>query len=521
VTRTGDGTPIELSPEDRAIIRADFTRGAVEPLHTTIGRQWARENDEEFCYDHGWQVWMRWNGVVWEEDKTGVALDRMINFTSERRVSMPPRQGAPLGSVGFNRSCLEVAGVSRLMARDRSHFDADPYLMGVPNGYVDLRTGEVHPPDRTKMISMMAMVTPEKGDCPGWLAFLGQAHKGQEEVIGWLQKLCGEALLGMQTSHHFAFFFGLGGNGKSQFLIALTEIMGAYAAQAQEGTFTRPDGKGYRGHAQVLAVLEGKRLVVVSEPDEGEVWDMGRIKQWAGGNSMTADLKFKAARTFAPVGLIVMESNKQLKIETVNNAVARRLRMLVWPHKFDGPGATEGGAVEELGKKLLQKEGPQIFAWMIRGAMRVLEEGLGSTPVITQASNAYMKEQDHDQRFIDDCLVINEHVRPGIDLQDASAVYNQWALLNEAPQRKNIGGRLKDKGLTVSKTDTRRYVRGMELSEEGMTLMSQVLSNRFNDHKLTKGDAGRWADVLRGWRLSGEDQERMSALIGGAHDGDE
>lgn len=518
---TDNGRPVELSPEDRAIIRADFTRGAIEPLHTTIGRQWARENDDEFCFDHGWQVWMRWNGVIWEEDKTGTALDRMINFTSERRVAMPPRQGAPLGSLGFNRSCLDVAGVSRLMARDRSHFDADPYLIGVPDGYVDLRTGEVHPPDRTKMISMMATVTPAEGDCPEWLAFLGQAHKGQEEVIGWLQKLCGEALLGMQTSHHFAFFFGLGGNGKSQFLIALTEIMGAYAAQAQEGTFTRPDGKGYRGHAQVLAVLEGKRLVVVSEPDEGEVWDMGRIKQWAGGNSMTADLKFKAARTFTPVGLIVMESNKQLKIETVNNAVARRLRMLVWPHKFDGPGATEGQVVEELGRKLLDKEGPQIFAWMIKGAMRVLEEGLGSTPIITQASNAYMKEQDHTQRFIEDCFVVNEHVVPGVDLQDASAIYGQWAHLNEAPPRKNIGGKLSDKGLVISKNHSRRYIRGMELSEEGMTLMSQVLSHRFNEDKLSKTDAARWSDVLRGWRLSGKEQERMSDLLGGAQNGDE
>jgi phage/plasmid-associated DNA primase len=216
-----------------------------------------------------------------------------------------------------------------------------------------------------------------------------------------------------------------------------------------------------------------------------------------------------------------MESNKQLKIETVNNAVARRLRMLVWPHKFDGPGATEGEAIEELGRKLLQKEGPQIFAWMIRGAMRVLEEGLGSTPVITRASNAYMKEQDHDQRFIDDCLVANERVAPGVDLQDASAIYNQWAHLNEAPSRKNIGGKLKDKGLVITKNHSRRYIRGMELSEEGMTLMSQVLSYRFNEKTLSKTDARRWAEVLRGWQLSGADQERMADLIGGAHENEE
>jgi hypothetical protein len=54
-----------------------------------------------------------------------------------------------------------------------------------------------------------------------------------------------------------------------------------------------------------------------------------------------------------------------------------------------------------------------------------------------------------------------------------------------------------------------------------MTLMSQVLSHRFNEKKLSKTDAARWSEVLRGWRLSGEEQERMTDLLGGAHDGNE
>lgn len=488
-------------------------RANVDPLQEQVGRHFAREHDDRFCFDHGLSQWMVWNGTIWEKDEDRQSLDTMLQFTNRLRLLDPgPRKA--LATVGFNHACLEVASVDRAMARRHAAFNNAPYILATPDGYVDLRTGVVTPPDRSKLVTFRTSVGPQPGDCPQWLKFLNEAHRGQEEIVDWLQKLCGEALLGLQTSHHFVFFYGTGGNGKTQFLEAVKHIMGGYSSQAQEKTFTQPEGKAFGGqHAQVLARLEGARLVVVSEPGEGEQWDMGRVKHWSGGGEITADMKFKDAQTFTPTGLLVLESNKKLKVDKVNNAVARRLRLVNWPHKFAGEGY-DHLKIEDIWKRMVEAEGPQILAWMIKGAQRVLAEGLGSTPIITQASTAYLREQDIMGRFVEDCFEEDEHVQPGINLRDAVTVYNEWALRNEAPARKNLGSSLIECGLVVTKSNTDRYVRQRSLTEEGRALMSSVLSRRIKDKELTKAEARRWEPMLREWKLHGDEGEFLAGLLG-------
>lgn len=487
-------------------------RDAVEPLQTRVGRHWAQENADVFAYVAKTETWMRWDGSRWEAEETNAAMDSMTSFIEALRVR-DPRGYKAAANLGFIRSSLAIAGASRLLARKPDDFDADPYLLGVPGGEVDLRTGTIREPRQSSMISMQTSIRPEPGECPKWMAFLKQAHEGQEEVVDWLQKFCGEVLLGRQTDHHFCFFYGDGGNGKSQFLDTIREILGEYGEEAQEGTFTRPDGASFKGHLHILARLRGKRLVTVSEPGQGDVWDLGRIKAWAGGNTITANHMRQESISYKPVGMLVCTANHQLKVETVDNAVARRLKYLIWPHKFHGDGY-EHLTVTDLGAKIMAEEGPQILWWMIQGVPRVLEEGLGTVEVMKLAAKAYLREQDVDQRFVDECFVEDEEVQPGVNLRDAVTVYNEWAKINEAPARKNIGTRLEKKGLVVSKTNTERFVRKRSLSQAGMTLMSNVLMARVKSREMTKSEAGRWSSILGDWKLHGDDGAYLDGLLG-------
>jgi putative DNA primase/helicase len=507
----GPRRPTILPMSDPNVAEA-AERAAVEPLQTRVGRHWAQENADAFCYDHEGERWMRWDGSRWEDERTGAALDSMVNFVEALRVR-DPRGYKGAANLSFIKSALSIAAASRLMARKTDDFDADPFLLGVPGGQVNLLTGEIEDPRQTSMISKQVIVRPEKGECPKWIAFLRQAHEGQEEVVDWLQKFCAEILLGKQTDHHFAFFYGDGGNGKSQFLETIRELMGDYAEEAQEGTFTRPEKGGYHGHTHVLARLRGKRLVTVSEPGVGDVWDLGRIKAWAGGNIISANRMRQESVPFKPVGMLVCTANHQLKVESVDNAVARRLKYLVWPHKFHGDGY-EHLTVTDLGAKIMAEEGPQILWWMIQGVPRLLEEGLGAADVMKVAGKAYLREQDTMQRFIDETFVADEQVQPGVNLRDAVTIYNEWARINEAPALKRIGELLTKKGLTISKTNTERFVRKQSLSAEGMTLMSNALMARIRAKELTKAEAARWSPTLSEWKLAGEDGAYLDDLLG-------
>jgi putative DNA primase/helicase len=512
----GPRRPTILPMSDPTVAEA-AERATVEPLQTRVGRHWAQENAETFCYDHEREQWMRWDGSRWETERTDAALDSMINFVEALRVR-DPRGYKGAANVSFMRSSLSIAAASRLMARKSDDFDADPFLLGVPGGQVNLLTGEIEAPRQLSMISKQVIVRPVKGPCPKWMAFLKQAHAGQEEVVDWLQKFCAEVLLGKQTDHHFAFFYGDGGNGKSQFLETIRELMGDYAEEAQEGTFTRPEKGAYHGHTHVLARLRGKRLVTVSEPGVGDVWDLGRIKAWAGGNIISANHMRQESVPFKPVGMLVCTANHQLKVESVDNAVARRLKYLVWPHKFHGDGY-EHLTVTDLGAKIMAEEGPQILWWMIQGVPRLLAEGLGAADVMKREAKNYLREQDTMQRFIDETFVADEQVQPGVNLRDAVAIYNEWARINEAPALKRIGEHLTKKGLSITKTNTERFVRKQGLSGDGMRLMSNILMGRIKAKELTKTEADRWSAHLSEWKLTGEDGEYLDQQLGVVRDG--
>lgn len=503
---------VPINNETQAAADRRRDRDELEALQTAIGNFWAQEYADQFCYDHGNGRWMVWDGVRWAIDEARYSLNRMSNFIEFQRARNAAFNKA--ANVGFARGALEIASVSRHMARRTADFDADPYVLGTPEGYIDLITGEHHEPDRSKYITHQTALAPAKSDaCPKWIDFLTEAHEGQEDAIDWLQKVAGEALLGRSTSAHFVFFHGTGGNGKSVFTGVLLRILDEYATVAQSGTFTMPAGKsGYRGHMQVLARLRGKRLVIASEPDEGEQWDMGRVKEWTGGNKIAANFMRQDSIEFLPQALLIMEANVKLPVATIDNSVARRLRFLVWPHTFDGPG-NEHKVDRNLLERLIDEEGPQILAWMIRGAQRVIEEGLGSCGTVRDSSADYLKEQDVIARFISDCLAFNPDVVPGVFLGDVTAVYNEWARHNEQPPRKYIGGKLRDKGISVTKSSSLSYVRQMELTAEGREHMSAILARRLRDRDLSKSDARRWDDILRTWKLTGEDGDALSDLL--------
>jgi putative DNA primase/helicase len=75
--------------------------------------------------------------------------------------------------------------------------DADPMLLGVKNGTLDLRTGELRAPRREDYITKVAPVAFDPdAKCPEWLQFLEEITGGDKGLIGYLQRLLGYALTG-------------------------------------------------------------------------------------------------------------------------------------------------------------------------------------------------------------------------------------------------------------------------------------------------------------------------------------
>ncbi|MGH6877603.1 MAG: phage/plasmid primase, P4 family, partial [Rhizomicrobium sp.] len=144
-----------------------------------------------------------------------------------------------------------------------AEWDLDPWLLNTPGGTVDLRTGIMRPHRRQDYCTKTTAAAPA-GDCPTWLRFLARITGGDDELVGFLQRVAGYALTGITIEHALFFGYGTGANGKSVFVSTISGILGDYARAAPIETFVATNGNH---HPTELAGLRGARLVTATETE--------------------------------------------------------------------------------------------------------------------------------------------------------------------------------------------------------------------------------------------------------------
>jgi putative DNA primase/helicase len=277
------------------------------------------------------------------------------------------------------------------------------------------------------MITQSTIVAVEEGEPELWLKFLHEATGGDEEYIGFIQRVLGYCLTGDVKEHALFFIYGAGGTGKSTLVNTIQEILGSYAWTAPMSMFA---AKAFEGHPCELADLRGRRFVTATETQQGRAWDEARIKQLTGGDIITARFMRQDFFQFKPNHKLVIVGNHAPSIESSGTDMRRRFHVLPFEHV---PRMKD----MDLRVKLLREAG-KILGWMIRGSLQWQQRGLDPPPVVRGATDAYFETQDVLSDWLD-----TDAVR-GPDLRDTSSSIHR----SYAAYMKNLGERaLSSKGL--------------------------------------------------------------------------
>jgi putative DNA primase/helicase len=345
-----------------------------------------------FCHHAG--KWYRWTGAVWQREETRLAFDWARNLA--RQCAASSGEGKAITAAG---KAAFATGVERFVQADRAFavtsaaWDRDPWLLGTPEGTVDLRTGELRPARQEDLISRSTAVTPApQAQCPTWLAFLQQACAGDQDLIGFLQRWFGYCLTGVTQEHALLFVYGPGGNGKGVLLVTMAGILGAYATNAAMDTFTASQGDR---HPTDLAMLHGARMVMTTETEEGRAWAEARIKALTGGDPVTARYMRQDFFTFTPAFKLTISGNHKPALRNVDDAARRRFNVVPFLHKPSRPDPT-------LPDKL-RAEWPGILRWMIQGCLAWQRDGLQRPKAVLDATAEYFAEQDVLAQWVEEC----------------------------------------------------------------------------------------------------------------------
>jgi putative DNA primase/helicase len=317
---------------------------------------------------------------------------------------------------------------------------------------VDLRTGELLPPDPERNFSKVTSVTPSgtAGGAAIWKRFLSEACGNDQELVSYLQRLCGYALTGSTQEHTLAFLWGPGGNGKSVFVNTLMGILNEYSQTAPMETFTA--SKNDR-HPTELAGLVGSRLVSSSETQEGRSWDEAKIKAITGGDPVTARFMHQNYFTYTPQFKLLFLGNHKPEIRNLDAAMKRRFHLVpftVTPARVD----------KELGDKL-KAEWPAIFSWMIEGCLLWQREGLNPPQVVIDATSEYFADEDPIGRFLEDCYEMGGHGQSL--LRDIFERWREWCGENgeKYGTQKRLAQNLRSRGILPWR-DSKTGLRGFE-----------------------------------------------------------
>ena len=290
--------------------------------------------------------------------------------------------------------------------RDRGDgWDAAPYLMGVENGVLDLRSGTLRagrPDDRITLASHV----PYHADatCPRFQRFLREVFLDDEAVISFMKRAVGYSLTADTSEHALFLLHGTGRNGKSVFLNVLRRLAGEYALNLP---FSALEMSGRSNLTPELALLPGKRIATSSETNDGTRLNEARIKAMTGGDSITANPKYVTPFEFDPVAKYWLAVNHLPVIRDDSEGFWRRVMLVRLKRAF---------SEEERDRHLedaLAMELPGILAWAVQGALEWQRDGLRPPDSIRLATDEYRSDSDPLGDFLTTHCVLSADLSVG------------------------------------------------------------------------------------------------------------
>lgn len=441
------------------------------------GRAFAERFNGHLCYVTASREWRAFNGVYWEL-ASQVALDRHAKHVLRQiiakcaaAVTANPRDldtkealdraHSAYRNIHKVRALIDAASSERGMyVPDPSYFDANPWLLGVRNGAVNLRTGKLLEPSPELLISKVAPVDySEDAECPIWLETLNGIFQGSAELIGLFQRICGYTLSGDASEEVFFFLFGDGANGKSTLTGILQALLADYVGALPSRVVT--DGKNNETEARLAkAQAVGKRLLWVNETAEGDVWDDDILKVFSSRDEISG-ARFHHANpfSFTPTHKLWVRGNHRPGLRDNSHAMWRRIIIIPFRAKF------EGAAIKRnLDRQIIETEAAGVLRWMVEGCLQWQRDGRLIVPEIVEAEKrAYKSETDLLQMWIDfHCKIEQGAEAPQTQLYDSYVEYMNAQRLRPVSSIK-FGKGLEAKGFKRHDAARGKIVEGLHL----------------------------------------------------------
>jgi len=382
--------------------------------------------------------WFYWDGHYWKPDIENLELQELA-----KRVS--PVIASEVGNYDLSdnkvneiinwakqaKSNTRISNMIKSAVSDKrvqvpiDQWDGDVNLLGVKNGVVDLKTGELLSGRPDLYITRRAPVAYTPGlRNVRFEQFLDFSTGGDKEFQEWLQRAVGYTLTGLNNQDALFLVYGPPGSGKTTFIETIVNALGTqqYSWTLDSSVLAAGDGLANRTDEYHMAELRGRRMIWVDELPESERLKENQVKKMTGSGTLQGRSPGERPFTFRSQGKLWVTTNHRPII--TDDAMWRRLRPIPLTNVPDNPD-------KDLRPYLSDPEGglPAALSWAVDGAIKYLNSGakdpLGWCSVVKNAADIYRKNEDRIGLFLE------EETREGeglsVAVSELFVAYRKWS----------------------------------------------------------------------------------------------
>lgn len=466
--------PLPIHEVER--IAASVSRYKPQPQKDIVASLTDVGNSTRFAHDWKDRVryipqlkkWILWDGTRWFIDNSMQIME--LGKETARRIY---EEGVALNEDQLRvavakhavrsmhlprlKAMLELAQSIPHMVAQASELDKDPLLLCVKNGVLDLRTGMLRPAKPEDLMTKQAPVEFDpQASCPAFKAFLKKIMHDSSGLYAFMQRVMGYALTGHTKEQCLLFLYGSGANGKTTFLNTIKDVLGPdYCKQTDPDTLMAK--KNGRGATNDLARLQGARVVISNEIEEGSRLSESLIKQMTGGDPITARFLFAEFMEYVPQFKLLMAGNHQPVIRGDDTGIWRRLHLV--PFTVTIPPKDRD---TELATKL-RGELSGILNFALEGCLAWQRNGLQPPAEVTDAVKDYRGDMDVLGQWVSDSC--NTDSKLEVSATSAYLNYKIWSSNNgfNAMSSNSFGRRLKDRGFGKRHASSGAVYQGLAL----------------------------------------------------------
>ncbi|SFU23164.1 phage/plasmid primase, P4 family [Paraburkholderia aspalathi] len=440
---------------------------------TSNGRRFARAYRGLLKYCWAVKKWLLWKGVrwVWCEGGEAIHLAKSVATALFEEAAGECAKNPSDGERRRLQQALTVLNNARRLdamvslaasepgmgVPNPGMLDADPWLAGVRNGVINLRTATLVDADPAMLITKQVAATFDpSAECPMWREFLMDIFNRDLEVISFIQRALGYTLTGLVDEEVLFFMYGHGANGKSVFANIIHAVFGDYAQTVGPELIARSENNEGDRHKMKLFKA---RLVLANEVGSGDVWDDRRVKDITSREPISARPLYGEVIDFMPTHATWIRGNHKPGILDAGDGMWRRIVLIAFKRQF-----AIDERIPDLDRRILDAERDGILRWVVDGCIDWQRGGgLRIPAVIAAETAAYRADTDMLGEWVDECCEQDWSERAAIG--EAYEGYKGWLIAQGVryPSRKVFARQMAERGFDVVKSHGTRYFEGLRL----------------------------------------------------------